>query len=285
MGTCSALLPCPSRKGSAVRRENWTPGWIDLDTPNAARMYDYYLGGSHNFPADREAAREAIGLWPELPAIMRANRSFLRRAVQYLAGEGISRFLDIGSGIPTLGPVHEVAREDDPQARVVYVDRDPVAVAHSRLLVADDPLIKVVEADLTEPEDLLAQPEVKELLRPGEPVGVLLVAVLHFVTDAQDPHRLVGALRDAIPPGSALVLCHASLEGRPDQAGPHQQIYARTATPLTMRSREQITAFFDGFELVDPGVVFLPEWRPDLPESIEAHPERMTGLVGVGRRP
>ncbi|MEY9967932.1 hypothetical protein ABIA33_006012 [Streptacidiphilus sp. MAP12-16] len=268
-----------------MRRQNWTPGWIDLDTPNAARMYDYYLGGSHNFAADRETARKAIALWPELPMIMRANRAFLRRSVHYLAGEGITRFLDIGSGIPTLGPVHEVAREVHPEARVVYVDRDPVAVAHSRLLIEDDPQSQVVEADLTDPGDLLSQPEVQELLRPGDPVGVLLVAVLHFVTDAQDPHKIVAVLRDALPPGSALVLCHAALEGRPDQAGPHQEIYSRTATPLTMRTQEQITAFFDGFELVEPGVVWLPQWRPDSQRSVGSHPERMTGLVGVGRRP
>ncbi|MEZ0089022.1 SAM-dependent methyltransferase [Streptacidiphilus sp. EB129] len=268
-----------------MRRQNWTPGWIDLDTPNAARMYDYYLGGSHNFAADREAARRAMALWPELPLIMRANRAFMRRAVQYLAAEGVNRFLDIGSGIPTLGSVHEVAREVDPRARVVYVDRDPVAVAHSTMLVADDPLTEVVEADLTDAADLLARPEVRRLLAPGEPVAVLLVAVLHFVTDQQAPHLLVAELRDAMPPGSALVLCHAALEGRPDQAGSHQEIYARTATPLTMRSVEQITAFFDGFDLVDPGVVYLPQWRPDDPESVDPHPERMTGLVGVGRRP
>ncbi len=267
-----------------MTRPTWVPAGTDPDTPNAARVYDYYLGGSHNFEADRQMARKAMELWPELPLIMRANRAFLRRAVQYVAERGVTRFLDIGSGIPTFGAVHEIAREVEPQAQVVYVDRDPVAVAHSRLLLADDPLSQVVEADLRDPAALLAQPAVEELLRPGEPVAVLLVAVLHFITDDDEPERLVGQLRDALPPGSCLVLSHASLEGRPDQAGPHQDLYRRTPTPLTMRNRERITAFFDGFELVEPGVVYLSEWHPETPGSVGPHPERMTGMAGVGRR-
>ncbi|KJK59940.1 SAM-dependent methyltransferase [Saccharothrix sp. ST-888] len=263
-------------------RPNWVPAGTDLDKPNAARVYDYYLGGSHNFEADREMARRAIELWPDLPAIMRSNRAFLRRAVQHVAEAGISRFLDIGSGIPTFGAVHEMARGIRPEARVVYVDRDPVAVAHSRLLLADDLLSEVVEADLRSVEDLLARPEVAELLAAGEPVAVLLVAVLHFITDDDEPARLVSTLRDALPPGSALVLSHASMEGRPDQAGPHQDLYRRTPTPLTMRGRDRIVELFDGFDLVEPGVVYLPEWHPDNPEGIGPHPERMSGMAGVG---
>ncbi|WP_030265218.1 SAM-dependent methyltransferase [Streptomyces sp. NRRL B-24484] len=268
-----------------MRQPNWVPAGTDLEKPNAARMYDYYLGGSHNFEADRRTARKAVELWPELPQIMRANRAFLRRAVQYLAESGITRFLDIGSGIPTFGPVHEAARRVAPDARVVYVDNDPVAVAHSRLLLQDDPLSSVVQADLRDVDDLLARPEVRGLLTEGEPVALLLVAVLHFVPESDDPHKLVAALRDALPPGSALVLSHASLEGRPDQAGAHQDLYRRTPTPLTMRGREAIGAFFDGFGLVEPGVVYLPEWRPDDPEAVGPHPERMTGVAGVGRLP
>ncbi|QMU77482.1 hypothetical protein GXW83_19055 [Streptacidiphilus sp. PB12-B1b] len=267
-----------------MTRPTWVPAGTDLDKPNAARVYDYYLGGSHNFEVDREMARKAMALWPELPSIMRANRAFLRRAVQYAAERGVTRFLDIGSGIPTFGAVHEIAREAAPDARVVYVDRDPVAVAHSRLLLEDDPLSQVVEADLRDPEGLLAEPAVQALLRPGLPVAVLLVAVLHFVTDAEEPERLVAAVRDALPPGSLLVLSHAGLEGRPDQAGPHQDLYARTPTPLTMRTRERITDFFAGFDLVEPGVVYLPEWHPDNPASVGPHPERLTGMAGVGLR-
>lgn len=248
-----------------MRQPDWVPAGTDLEKPNAARMYDFYLGGSHNFEADRRTARHAVELWPELPQIMRANRAFLRRAVQYLAETGVRRFLDIGSGIPTFAPVHEAARAVRPDAQVVYVDNDPVAVAHSRLLLRDDPLSVVVEADLRSPDDLLARPEVAALLGGGEPVAVLLVAVLHFVPDGDGPYKAVAAVRDALPPGSALVLSHASLEGRPDQADAHQDIYRRTPTPLTMRSRADIEAFFEGLDLVDPGVVYLPEWRPEAP--------------------
>ncbi|MFE0458481.1 SAM-dependent methyltransferase [Kitasatospora sp. NPDC058965] len=268
-----------------MRRPSWVPAGMDLDRPAAARVYDYYLGGSHNFAADREMARKAIELWPDLPLIMRANRAFLRRAVTYLAQQGFTRFLDIGSGIPTFGAVHEVAREIQPRARVVYVDKDPVAVAHSRLLLEHDELCSVVDADLTDPQTLLSRPEVAELLAEGEPVALLLVAVLHFVTDEQDPDAILATLRDALPPGSALAICHASLEGRPDQAATHQELYRRTPTPMTMRSAERIHHFFDGFEMVEPGVVYLPQWRPEEPEAVGEHPERMVGLVGVGLLP
>jgi len=270
------------RKGAVMRQQSWVPAGTDLEKPNAARMYDYYLGGSHNFEVDRVMARKAMEMWPDLPKIMRANRGFLRRAVQYLAERGINRFLDIGSGIPTFGPVHEAARGINPDSRVVYVDVDPVAVAHSRLILAGDPQCAVVEADVRQVDDLLARPEVVELLAAGEPVAVMLVAVLHFVTDADQPEKLVARLRDALPPGSAIVISHASLEGRPDQAGSHQDLYKRTPTPLTMRTRERIAGFFDGFDLIEPGVVYLPEWHPEDPDAVGPHPERMTGMAGLG---
>ncbi|MFB6437053.1 SAM-dependent methyltransferase [Streptomyces sp. NPDC056411] len=265
--------------------ERWVPEGTDQETPNVARVYDCYLGGSHNFAVDRELAHQAIDLWPELPLIMRANRAFLRRAVQYLAGEGITRFLDIGSGIPTFGPVHEVARLIQPEARVVYVDIDPVAVQHSRLMVVDDPRCTVVQADMRDTETLLKQPEVVELLDPREPVAVLLVAVLHFVTDEEDPARVVRVLREAMSPGSALVLSHGTPGGRPELARQHQALYARASAPMTMRSRDRIVALFEGFDLLAPGVVYLPQWRPQHPESVGPHPELIAGLAGVGIRP
>ncbi|MHA6764299.1 SAM-dependent methyltransferase [Streptacidiphilus sp. PAMC 29251] len=267
-----------------MSRPKWVPAGTDLDQPNAARVYDYYLGGSHNFAVDREMARQAMELWPDLPVIMRANRAFLLRVVQYVAEQGVTRFLDIGSGIPTFGAVHEIARETAPQARVVYVDRDPVAVAHSRLMLKDDPLSEVVEADMRDTAGLLAQPAVAGLLAAGEPVAVLLVAVLHFISDEEDPEAILRQLHQAMPAGSMLVLSHAGLEGRPDQTGPHQDLYARTPTPLTMRSMERITGMFAGFELVEPGVVYFSQWHPENPAAVEEHPERLVGMVGVGRR-
>ncbi|MFC9244821.1 SAM-dependent methyltransferase [Streptomyces sp. NPDC057136] len=268
-----------------MSHEEWVLEGTDFERPNVARVYDCYLGGSHNFAVDREMARKAIEMWPDLPLIMRSNRAFLQRAVQFLAREGITRFLDIGSGIPTFGTVHEAAREIRPEARVVYVDIDPVAVEHSRLILRDDPQCEVVRADMRNPERLLAEPPVAELLSAGEPVGVLLVAVLHFVTDEEDPAGIVRVLRDALPAGSALVLSHASNEGRPDRAKEHQDLYKQSTMPLTMRSRSGIAAIFDGFELEDPGLVYLSEWKPLDPASVGPHPERMTGLAGVGLLP
>ncbi|UZJ32659.1 SAM-dependent methyltransferase [Streptomyces endophytica] len=268
-----------------MTRRRWVPEDTDQDVPNVARVYDCYLGGSHNFAADRDLAREAVEMWPDLPLIMRENRAFLRRAVQFLAGEGITRFLDIGSGLPTFGPVHEVARVVQPEARVVYVDIDPVAVQHSRLLVADDPLCAVVEADMRDPAQLLARPAVAELLRPREPVAALLLAVLHFVTDEEDPARIVRELSAALPTGSALALSHGAREGRPDLVEKHEDLYARASAPLTMRTREQIVALFEGFRLLEPGVVYLPEWRPQDPASVGPHPELLSGLAGVGLKP
>ncbi|HJD85059.1 SAM-dependent methyltransferase [Kitasatospora aureofaciens] len=267
-----------------MRRPSWVPEGTDLDKPNAARVYDYYLGGSHNFEVDREMARKALALWPELPQIMRSNRAFLRRAVTFLSEQGITRFLDIGSGIPTFGAVHEIARAIRPGAKVVYVDRDPVAVAHSRLLLEDDPDSAVVQADLRDVEDLLDRPEVAALLAEGEPVAVLLVAVAHFVSDDENPSKLIATIRDRLPAGSALALSHASLEARPDQAEDHQKLYRMTPTPLTMRTNQQVTAMFAGFELVEPGVVPLPRWRPDQPGTVGEHPERIAGVAGVGFR-
>lgn len=205
-------------------------------------------------------------------------------AVRYLAERGTTQFLDVGSGIPTVGNVHEAAQQVDPEARVVYVDRDPVAVAHSRAILAGDGRTAVVQADLREPETILEDPAVRTTLDLDRPVAVLMVAVLHFVGDADDPFGAVARIRDRLAPGSHLVLSHASDEGRPDAAASHRELYSRTPTPMTMRSREQIARFLDGFDLVDPGLVWLPLWRPDDPGAAARQPERMTGFAGVGRR-
>jgi SAM-dependent methyltransferase len=247
-------------------------------------VYDYYLGGSHNFAVDREMARRAISMWPELPQIMQANRAFLRRAVEYLIGQGVRQFLDIGSGIPTVGNVHEVAHATAPDSRVVYVDVDAVAVAHSREILAGDERTAVVHADFLDVDAVLGSDEVRHLLDLSQPVGVLLVALLHFVPSEADPAAAIARYRDVAAPGSFLVVSHATQEGQPDQAGPHQALYRRTGTPMTMRSREEIGALFTGFDLVPPGLVFLPQWRPDPGAPVEDRPERFTGLAAVGRK-
>jgi hypothetical protein len=246
-------------------------------------VYDYYLGGSHNFAVDRKMADEAIQLWPELPHMMQANRSFLRRSVHYLAGQGISQFVDVGSGIPTAGNVHEIAQRDNPEARVVYVDNDPVAVAHSRAILADTRGSTVVEADLRQPEQIFEDPAVKSLVDFGAPVALLLVAVLHFVPDQDDPQSAVRRLCEPLPPGSHVVISHASSDGQPDLAATHQQLYQRTPTPMTMRTGEQIATFFSGLQLVPPGLVPIPRWRPD-DDPVDVAGERMVGYAGVGAK-
>jgi hypothetical protein len=257
---------------------------IDLTRPSAARVYDYYLGGAHNFAVDREMAEQAISMWPELPLIMQANRAFLRRAVQFCVRQGVTQFLDLGSGIPTVGNVHEVAREADPRSCVVYVDSDPIAVTYSRTILGDDPRTAVVQEDLRHPEDVLRSPEVTGLLDFDRPIAVMMVAVLHFVRD--DPSEIVAAYRDAVPSGSYLVVSHATRDGQEDLADEHSDLYRRrTTTPMTMRSKAEVEALFEGFELVEPGVAHLSLWRPASSEDVDAHPERFSGLAAVGRKP
>ncbi|MBW5486141.1 SAM-dependent methyltransferase [Streptomyces bambusae] len=270
-------------------RPAWAPPGIDISVPSVSRIYDYYLGGSHNFEVDRQAARRAMEFMPGLPKIMQANRAFMRRAVRYAVAEGVTQFLDVGSGIPTFGNVHEVARAASPQARVVYVDHDPVAVAHSRAVLAGDELSDIAAADLRKPRSILHSPEVGRLLDLDRPVALLLVAVLHFLEDADDPYGAVAELRDALAPGSLLILTHASYEGIPvseEAAGGTVGVYRDMRSPLVMRTREEVTRFFDGFETVEPGLVSMPAWRPEAPEDDTApeDPYAFSGFAGVGRK-
>lgn len=263
-------------------RPTWAPAGLDLDRPNAARMYDYYLGGSHNFAVDREVAVKAIAAWPDMPRVMQANRAFLRRAVRHLVDQGVRQFLDIGSGIPTVGNVHEVAVGAAPDSQVVYVDTDPVAVAHSRAILAGDEHATVLDADGRETGAVLARAADTGRLDLDRPIGLLMVALLHFVPDEQDPAGMIAGYRDRLAAGSHLVLSHASDDI--DRDFPEvREIYRRTPTPLTLRGRAELTRLFDGFELVDPGVVFLPEWRPEYPEDVDERPEWVATLGGVGR--
>ncbi|MDI9883399.1 SAM-dependent methyltransferase [Streptomyces sp. HNM0645] len=269
-----------------MERPAWAPPGIDISVPSVSRIYDYYLGGSHNFEVDREAARKAMQFLPGLPKIMQANRAFMRRAVRYAVSEGVNQFLDIGSGIPTFGNTHEVAQKADPEARVVYVDHDPVAVAHSQAVLEGNERAGIVQADLRRPADILAHSETTRLLDLERPVALLLVAVLHFLEDSDDPRRSVAALRDELAPGSLVVITHASYEGIPlpkEQAGGAVGVYKDIRNPLVMRSREEIARFFDGFETVEPGLVSMPDWRPETPDAQE-DPYAFSGYAGVGRK-
>lgn len=268
-----------------MERPAWAPRSIDISVPSVSRIYDYYLGGSHNFEVDREAARKAMEFLPGLPKIMQANRAFMRRAVRFAAAEGITQFLDIGSGIPTFGNVHEVAQEASPGAHVMYVDHDPVAVAHSQAVLAGNATADVVAADLRKPQEILASAEVQRLIDVNRPVALLLVAILHFVEDADDPYGAVAQLRDALAPGSLLILTHASYEGiplPPERAEGAVDVYKDIRNPLIMRSRDEIARFFEGYDMVEPGLVPMPDWRPDTAPEDE-DPYSFSGFAGVGR--
>ncbi|MER7890030.1 SAM-dependent methyltransferase [Micromonospora sp. NPDC094482] len=258
---------------------------------SAARIYDYHLGGTHNFPADRAAAEAMAQMFPLAPVLARTNRAFLRRAVGHLTGAGVRQFLDIGSGIPTEGNVHEIAQQIAPDARVVYADIDPVAVSESLEILHGNDRATAVRGDLREPQAILTHPRVRALLDLDQPVGLLLGAVLHFVPDDDLAYDVVGQLRAALAPGSYLVASHACADGGdadPDDVQTAQGLYRRnTATPFHLRTRPQFERFFAGLDLVAPGVVWLPQWRPapDDPADFADDPSRSSGLVAVGRKP
>ncbi|HEX6676702.1 MAG TPA: SAM-dependent methyltransferase [Actinomycetes bacterium] len=228
-------------------------GAVDASIPNVARVYDFMLGGKDNFPADRAAAEQLLAAFPEAREGVRQNRAFLRRVVEHLAGPaGIRQFLDIGTGLPTQKNVHEVARAVAPDARVVYVDNDPVVCVHGRSLLADDEQVVMVEADLRRPEEILADPDTRRLIDLDQPVALLLVAILHFVADEDDPYGIVARLRDALAPGSYLAIVHMlDAEERRADADQVRQVYSRSSTGVYPRTREQVMRFFGDFELLD----------------------------------
>ena len=268
-----------------VQRPAWF-GDLDLTTPSPARVYDYFLGGAHNVEADREMARRLEQAMPDIGEIMRANRTFLRRAVRFLVAAGIRQFLDLGSGIPTVGNVHEVAQSAAPDSTVVYVDIDPVAVAQSEAVLAGRAGIAVVQADLREPDAVLADPALQAALDFDQPVAVLLMGVLHQLSGA-DPVTMLAGYRSVLVPGSYLALSHASSDHRPQESRALQATYNRGYAPgteMTLRSGPEIMRLFEGFELVEPGLVQLPQWRPDSPADVGDHPERFSTYAGVGIR-
>jgi SAM-dependent methyltransferase len=258
-------------------------GQQDADGPNIARVYDYLLGGSHNFAADRVSAEEFLARWPDAPETMRLNRAFLGRTVRFLAAHaGIRQFLDIGSGIPTMGNVHAIAQQEAPDARVVYVDNDEVAVLHSRAILARNDNAIAIQADLRRPQEILDNQQLRTMLDLSRPAGLLLVAVLHFLPDADEPASLVAQLRDALAPGSYVVISHGTTDGQPSSVAEAMEHYNQTTAAFQPRGYAEVEAFFDGFELIDPGLVHIPLWRPDQPEDVGKHPERIAAYGGVG---
>ena len=256
---------------------------IDTTVPTTARMYDFWLGGHDNFAADRAAALKVSEAAPEAQLMAIENRNFLRRAVRYLAVEaGITQFVDIGTGLPTQGNVHQVVQEINPDARVVYVDNDPMVLAHSRALKTGGNTV-VMEADLRNPQAILDHPGARKLIDFDQPLAVLLVAVLHFISDDDDPPAIVAAIVDALPPDSYLVLSHVTGDIRRESAASAAVHYKKVTPGATLRGRDEILRFFAGLELIEPGVVQVPYWRTDGPELADAG--KVWILGGVGRKP
>lgn len=258
--------------GGVVTEYRQAPTGVDPHIPSPARIYDYLLGGKDNYAADRETADKFIALVPEAPLVARENRAFLAAAVRFLAANaGVRQFIDIGSGLPTQRNVHEVAHEVAPDARVVYVDYDPIVIVHNRALLSAADNVITIQADIRHPHQILNHPELGKLIDLDQPVAVLLMAVLHFVTDDEDPAKIVDQLRQAMAPGSYLVLSHITEDVQ------HRKTMARwirvvekMAEPFVPRSRQQILRFFDGFELLGPGLVKESEWRPDIPRPLRS---------------
>ncbi|WP_338064329.1 SAM-dependent methyltransferase [Thermoactinospora rubra] len=247
--------------------------------PSVARMYDYYLGGKDNFAADREAARKIIALVPNAREIARTNRVFLGRAVRHLSASGIRQFLDIGTGLPTQENVHQVAAEG---SRVVYVDNDPIVLTHAQALLADNPDTIVAEGDLLRPETILDNPAVRAHLDFSQPVAVLMLAILHFVTSDAEAARAVTAFRDAVVPGSPLVISHVTAGDLSEsEVRQGDQIYRATqAGGIVPRTVAQVRSFFEGYDLVEPGVVPLADWRRD-PDEIDLPDRGGAGIIGA----
>ncbi len=257
---------------------------LDPQRPNPARMYDYYLGGFHNFEADREAAEAAEAAFPGVRAAARANRDFLRRAVRYMIAQGIDQFLDLGSGVPTAGNVHEIAQATNPDAHVVYVDAEPVAVHASEALLADNPGADIVHADIRHADAVLAAPQVEALLDLDRPLGLVMAAVLPYIPESDDPDSLVARYLRALPSGSYVLISHGSINDfDTSETDRVLKVYNSSTSPITSRTRERIASWFTGLELVEPGVVVVTTWHPepgDTPVQL-----RLPHYGGVARVP
>jgi hypothetical protein len=271
--------------GGAVIDKGGTPAGVDVRKPHAARVYDYALGGKDNYASDRALIDKLSVMIPDTPLVARENRAFLGRLVHFLTQAGIRQFLDIGTGLPTQGNVHEVAQMVAPEARVVYADYDPIVIAHSRELLTGIDNAVVVQKDVRQPDDILNDARVRRMIDFDQPVAVLLVGLLHLVADSDDPAAIVARFRAAMPSGSYLAICHITGDFQsPDAVTQWKEVFGSMAEPMVPRTHEQIGRFFEGMELVDPGLVRAWEWRPDAPGGA---PSPMTGwlLAGVARKP
>ncbi|AXB41888.1 SAM-dependent methyltransferase [Amycolatopsis albispora] len=263
---------------------DWAAAGVDITKPALARVYDYMLGGSLNFPADRAVGERLAKVGP-FREMARLNRNFLRRAVRFCVEAGVRQFLDLGSGIPSSGNVHEVAQELDWSCRVVYVDNDPIAVAHSEILLADNPRATILRADLRDAAAVVAHPVTRSLLDFDHPVALFLLGVVQYIPDSADPAGLISSYADAVVPGSLLAMTHFTSQNMEDEMAAAVEYFAETASPITLRSAEQITGLLGGLEPVAPGVVLTAKWRPELGGPPAADPERSGHYAVVARKP
>ncbi len=261
-------------------RETFRP-----DIPSAARIYDYLLGGKDNYPVDRAVAESMIAQLPNVRLAVQWNRAFLRRVVRYLVGEaGIRQIIDIGAGLPTAGNTHEVARQVDPEARVVYVDHDPVVLAHARNMLHGVPNTAIVQQDLLAPGEILADPALRNLIDFSQPTAILLLSILHFVADENDPAGLIARLLDPFPAGSHVAISHATPDTVPE-VNDVERVFDEATEQAHVRSRSRIAELVAGMETIEPGLAWPPEWRPDPGEQVPANAAESYYCVVVARKP
>ena len=260
------------------------PQGLDVTVPNVARIYDHLLGGKDNFEADREAARRLLAVVPDAARAARANRTFLARAVQFLGREaGIRQFLDIGTGLPTRGNVHEIAQIANPQAHVLYTDIDPMVVVHASALLANSLTVAATQADLRQPDHLFTMPVTRTLIDTSQPLAVLLVAVLHFLPDNENPWALVDRIKRKLAPGSYVVISHVTADEIPAGAARQAaEVYRHASAPGVARSRDDIARFFSGLDMVAPGLVDVAAWRTP---HLAGQPRPALFYAGIGRKP
>ncbi|MFI1703676.1 SAM-dependent methyltransferase [Streptomyces griseoruber] len=259
---------------------------IDTSKPHPARMYDWYLGGKDNYPVDEAMGRQMLALDPRVPVMARVNRAFMHRATRWLAGNGIRQFLDVGTGIPTEPNLHQVAQEIAPDARVVYCDNDPIVLAHAAALLRSTPdgVTEYLQADVRDPATIVEG--ARKTLDLTRPVALSLVALLHFVPDEDGAHELVDRLLAELPSGSYLMMTHATADFTPEESAAATEKLKAAGVTLALRSREEFSRFFDGLELVDPGVAVVPDWHPELGEPVPGQEDGVIpGYGALARKP
>lgn len=261
---------------------DWGRDEVPLDRPSASRIYDYYLGGYHNFGIDRQIGDMMLAIAPDLRLGSLINRAFLQRAIRMMVEQGIDQFLDLGSGIPTVGNVHEAARALNPEARVVYVDIDPVAVTHGNAILAGDDRATIIRADICDTEGILTHAAVEALIDFDRPLGLLLVAILPFVVNDEEAERVVRTFGNMLAPGSYMAISHSAAEAEIPGVEKLGELFGQ-ASATVARNRSQVARYFDGFDLLEPGLVPTPQWRPDGPDDLlVSEPHRVYFVAGVG---